>query len=486
MPAAIEYVPATDKERNSFVSDIRKERTARRTAYRTALKYYVGDHDIPFVVDPDEPNDNTRINLVKMTADRTISFLFPEIPRFVIDQSSVKDTPTEVYLKQVFENNGGLTNLYKIGLRSFLAGHGFVRVKPPAKGKKYPKLISLDPTSVSVFWKADDSTEVVWYEMRYYVGKVAYIKDFVNKGDHWMIYTYKVQPAQNTAEKIINMPTPSGEPPDWLDNLEFTGGNFVREGKVAKHTSEIPPIIDFAHLPHPDDYYGLSDFTEKDLQDTINTIASLRNRIVREHSEPVDVVAGADADEIHGEGSFVTIENAQAKVYRMEMKGNMSAVSEVLDKVIETYLAIARVVLLKGEAKDLQRVTNAAVRTLFLDAISKNVLLQASYGNALSLIAKLVLQMAYEAGHVKEHPDGLDITVKFGSALPTDMSEVANINALALNAGYMSLRQAATLLNLNWDEQQEAIEAETEWTKKINPEPEIQPPSMEKPDDLTK
>jgi len=476
MPSAIEYVPATNPDRNNFASTVQEERTARRKAYLTAVDYYTGKHDQALETDPDEPDDNTRINLVRMTADRTISFLFPEVPKFVIDTGSVEETAPETFIRQFFEHNGGLKTLYKVGLRSFLSGHGFVRVKPVPEAKrdtqKFPKFISLDPTSVTVFWKADDTGEIVWYEMRYYVGKIAYIRDFVNKDTHWEIYTYKAEAAHNDVDKVLNAPTPHGSPPLWLDMIGFAEGSFVQEGKMVTHTSTIPPIIDFAHLPHPNDFYGLSDFTEKDLQDTVNVIASLRNRIVREHSEPVDVVTGADADEVHGSGSFMTIENAAARVHRMEMKGNMSGVTEVLDKLIETYLAIARVVLLKGEAKDLQRVTNAAVRTLFLDAISKNVLLQASYGAALALVARLVLQMGYETGHVKENPVDVDIKVQFGSALPTDMTEIANINALALNAGYMSLQAAAASLNLNWKEQQEAIKGEFEWKQQFAPEEE--------------
>lgn len=481
MPSAVKYVPATDKERNNFARDVGDERNRRRTAYRHAIRYYVGDHDNQLEIDPDVVDDNVRINLVKMTADRTVSFLFPKVPQFKLDKNSVAETSAERWTRKFFEENGGLKMLAKLALRGFLSGHGFLWIKPVPKAqrerKKYPKIIPLDPSSVSVFWQADDVAEVLWYEMRYHVGGTAYIRDFVRMDDHWMIYTYKGT-TKTDIDKIINIPTPHGEPAFWLNNLEFTGTNFELIDR-ARHAGEIPPIIDFAHLPHPDDFYGMGEFTEKDLQDAVNRIASLRSRIVREHSEPVDVVTGSDADEIDDEGSVITIENAQARVWRMEMKGDLSGITIVLEKLIETYLAIARVVLLKGEAKDLQRVTNAAVRTLFLDAISKNVLLQASYGGALAQVAKLGLLMAYEAGHIEENPQDIEVLVKFGSALPTDMSEVANINAIGINAGYMSLQEAATNQDMYWPEQQQAMESEHKWKQQFVEEvekgPEIQP-----------
>jgi len=469
MPGAVKYVPATDKERDSFSHDVATERDGRRLKYREALKYYSGDHEDMLDTDPDEPDDNTRINLVKMTAERTSSFLFPDVPKFKIDESAVQATPSEKWLRGFFDASGGLEMLIKLSLRGFLSGHGFLRVVPVPEDQqsyiKYPKIVNLDPTSVSVYWKADDISDVLWYEMRYYSGSTPYVRDFVRDGDRWVIYTYKGV-ATSPQEKIINIPTPHGEPKYWLNNLVFTGTNFELVGK-AVHTSAVPPIVDFPHLPHPDDYYGLGEFTEKDLQDMVNRINSLRNRIVREHSEPVDLITGADADEIEDGGSILSVSEVQARVWRMEMKGDLSGITVVLDKLIETYLAIARVVLLKGEAKDLQRVTNAAVRTLFLDSISKNSILQSSYGRALARVAKLGLLMAYKAGAIEENPVGAEVNVKFGSALPSDLFEIANINTLGLSGGYMSRRTAATNLNMDWTEQQQAIEAEYEWNKKF-------------------
>lgn len=467
MPGAVSYIPATDKERDSFRAELRDERTARRTAYRTAVRYYGGDHDNQLATDPDIPDDNVRINLVKMTADRTVSFLFPTVPDFKTDKSIVEETPEEAYLRGFWKANGGLKVLVKLGLRSFLAGHGYLRVKPVPERRreyrKYPTLSVLDPTSVSVYWQADDVAEILWYEQRYVVGSTPYLRDFVRQiDDTWRIYTYRGV-TRTPEDKLVNIPTPHGEPIIWFDDMEFTGSNFELEGKPAIHQSTIPPIIDFAHLPHPDDYYGMSGFTEKDLQDTINRIASERNRIVRENSDPVDVLTGSDGDDLNTEGGIVTIENDRARITRLEMRGDLSGITTVLDKLIETYLAIARVVLLKGEAKDLQRVTNAAVRTLFLDAISQNTILQSTYGAALAQTSELALQMAYEAGQLDSNPQDIEVAVEFGSALPIDLTEIANINALAINNGYRTAQQAAEAMNQNWAETKEGLETEHTW-----------------------
>src|SRR5690606_15065275 len=125
------------------------------------------------------------------------------------------------------------------------------------------------------------------------------------------------------------------------------------------------------------------------------------------------------------------------------------------------YLSIVRVVILKGDFKDLQRVTNAAVRTLFVDALAKNAQLQSSYGSGLEKIARLALLMSGDAS-LASKAESIDIKVKFHNPLPVDQTEISNINALAINAGYRSLRTAATELGDDWVFERAAIETEAE------------------------
>ena len=465
MPAAVEYVPPTSPDRNTFNFAVNKERTERKRVYDNALKYYLGNPDDPIPPDPENPDydasiDSATVNLTKMAADRTVSFLFPEMPVIQTDPESVEDTEEEKWLKDVFfPSNGGLASLIKWALRGFLAGHSYIWLKPK---KPTPRMVVLQPLSVTVFWRADDVADVLWYEMRYQAAGIPYIRDFVRQSDDtWKIYEYKGVMTENTrAAKVVNQITAQGNS-DASINIEMLnfGTTFEKTGELA-HDSEIPPIIDVAHLPHPDDFYGLGEFTQKDLQDIINVVMALRNRIVRENSDPVDVVDG-DIDEIQDEGSIIQIPTG-SKITRLSLDSDLNAINEVINDLMEKFLAVARVVILKGEAKDLQRVTNAAVRTLFLDALAKNAILKSAYGTALAKIAKLALEMAYALGAIKQNPAELAPVVDFASPLPTDLTEVANINALALNGKYMSKHSAAVAIGLDPAFENKKIEVERE------------------------
>lgn len=489
MPSALHYIPPTDPERSNFTSEVRRERQARRDIYLKAIEYYEGKHDPQLIVDEGEPNDNTTYNMVRITCDRTVQFLVPEMPIFITDPESLKDTEEEIYLKRAFEANGGLSKLVKLATRGFLSGHNFVRVKPVPEAKKdlpnqYPSIILLDPLSVTVFWSAEDDGHVLWYESRYAVGETVIIQDYVHEdNDTWTIRTYE-QVSTNKTKKIFQTVSTHGRKHTYLDRVEFEVGNFVLKGEIAKHTSSIPPIVEWEHQPHPNHRYGLSEFNQQELQDMINRVNSTLQKIVRENGDPKDVILGADLDDVEVGGNIITIAQAGATIKRLELKGDFAGIRSVLDKLVEIYLAVSRVVLLKGEAKDLQRVTNAAVRTLFLDALAKNEILRSTYGHGLRSICKLLLVFAYVDNKVPTNPEDLQIDVQFATPLPTDMKEIADVNAIALAGGYMTRQTAATRLNLNWSfektvKEQERLEDVKHQKEQLAMEAEARPDTSE-------
>lgn len=462
MPGSDKYYPPTDKLRDGFNAEIVSERNRRYTTYRAALRYYMGIQPEQLEeIDPDsevdEPNDNTIINMVRMTADRTTTFLFPEIPKIDLDPDEVDETDREAWVRKAFEDNGGLAFFVKWALRGFLAGHTFIRVTPPTKKNGYPRMVLLDPLSVTVFWKVDDVAEVLWYEVRYHVGSVRWIMDIVNDPDNerWLIYRYA--DAAPRDEMSLGVPTHHGDENTLITDIYTNTGFKLVETEVWP--TDLCPIQETPHLPHPNDYYGMGEATLNELQDTINRIWSMVNRIVRLNSDPKDVILGADVDEVQDGGNIITVPAPGAKVQRLEMRGDLSATQDTAQKLIETYLAISRVVLLKGEAKDLQRVTNASVRTLFIDAIAKNSVLQSSYGRTIKQLVRLLVQMSTMSGRSEAIEE---VKVSWGSALPLDMTEVANVANVMVTMGAMSKRTAANTAGLDWGFETEAMETENE------------------------
>lgn len=468
MPAVLEYTPPTSNVRNQFQQEVVKERQVREKTYKTALKYYLGEHDamLKFDKDINDVNDNVVINMVKMTADRTSTFLFPKVPSIELDPKSIERTEEEIWVDKFLEFNGGLKLLTKWVLRGFLAGHTFIRVRPKrtsAYRETYPRISLLDPLSVTIYWSVNDPEEVVWYEVRTLTGEQVHIYDYVHnlETDTWTIYHYAslkkpLNPLDNIVETITQQAYSDYK--GALDRIVFGDDGWSLEDVDEFPDIGIPPIIETAHLPHPTGRYGSHEVGLKELQDTINLVASLRNSVARESGVPIDVILGAGIGDVDNKEDIWVVDNPNAKVERLQLKGDVMSLNNMLETLMETYLSISRVVLLKGEAKDLQRVTNAAVRTLFLDQIAKNGVLQSAYGNSLKQIIKMGLKMSELSTAGADH----EVMIKFPNALPTDYSELANQLAIIHSMGAVSKRTVATEMGMNWEFERATMQTEHE------------------------
>lgn len=483
MPAAIKYIPPTDTERSSFSVAVQSERNTRSRIYDRAYKYYMGDHDEQLTTDEGQVDDNTSLNIIRLAADRTVSFLFQKLPRFVTDPQRPEKSEAELWFEKTLQANKGLATLHKLAIQGFLAGHTYLRVKPvPANRvglkEQYPSIEVLPPLSVTVFWNIDEPRDVLWYEYRYVVANNVYIIDYVSEytpaGRIWHIYKYSgptLPKDRMLIARILDVPQD-----DFLTTLAKAGyGDTWKLIEYGVHAYRIPPIIDISHLPHPDSYYGMTEVPNTNLQDTINRIASQINRLSREYSTPTDVLIGADIEEVVDSGDLITIPDPNAKVTRLEMRSDANTLQKVLDERVRALLSLMRVVIITGDVKDLQRVTNASVRTLFLDMLAKNEILKDSYGRALKELALLCFKMSNQSFAVEES----NVEVRFIDPLPQDETELANVNLLLHGIKARSLREIVESHGGNWIETRANILEEQEFVKKITPEPvEKNPPGI--------
>jgi hypothetical protein len=462
MPSAIKYIPLTDTRRNHLYTLAFQERTTRTEKYRTALQYYNGSHPEQLAYKRNEPNDNTIINLVKMTADRVGSFLFPSLPRFVTDKKTSYQSPEEKIIYNVLDSAGGLQFLVRWALRGFLSGHTYLRVSLK-RGKINVTL--LQPTAVVVYWSADDVSNILWYENKFNMNGYTYVEDIVKQEDDtWVIYTYKSKQTTENGIENINTPAQSN-----FYGVDYTNNSWEQLGSPAKHPHEIAPIIDTPHLPNPNDFYGLEEPSDYKLQDKINRVISELMKIVGENASPKDVITGSSANEVQSGDGIYVVPEATARVTRLSMSGELKPITDLFQTLMETYLSLMRVVILKGEVKDLQRVTNNSVQMLFLDMITKNNILKDSYGRSLKKLSMLILWLS---GYNKDY----ELEIRFSSALPQDKQELINFLSLALDKGIISKYTATTELSYNPEEEREYIRQELEeeaaLQKELNREPE--------------
>lgn len=434
MPKAIKYLDPNDQNRPSNQL-LGTERDERRTQYATAHDYYTGNH--PRLLDrkEDEPDDNAIINLFKQSVDRTVTFLFPSMPSFELDPNRTEQSPEEKWLEDAWAANGGIALLHEMAYLGALSGHVYVRVlqADPFEGEEYPQIIPLAPGSVVTYWQADNHKRVVWHEQRWTVDHDEYILD------------------------IVKRPEKGGW--DLKQWVRTKGGAWeLEDDRTEFWRSPYGPIVHWQHLINPSKFYGLSEADNLDLNDKVNLIASENNRIIRYHSSPKTIGTGVNsAEEINrvGADEMWTVGNEDAEIYNLEMKSDLRTAREHEQFLQDNYFAERRVVILRGEVKDFQRVTNAGVRTVFMDMLAKNSILRWNYGTGLREVSRRLMWL-YTGN------DQLAPTVIHADPLPVDDTEAVNVAAIEHNMKIASRQTISTKRGYNWNIERQRMQQESE------------------------
>ena len=422
MPAVLSYSPPGSDERKSFSLMLRYSQAydEKKKEYKRVRDYYLGKQKTFLDKKEGEPDDNVVVNLTRTIIDRTLQLLFPTMPVFSLDPLNPNQTEEEKWLETLWKENKGLSKVLNIGLSGSFGGNCYVRVLPVAKGKEFPRLINIPPNQIRPFWRADDIETVVWFEQYFEIGDTETIIDFVNKGTHWKILTYTRESGSN-----------------WNEPVEEHWGY------------EDGPIVSWPHIPLVDSFYGLSEEPSLLLNDKINLILSEIARIVRFHAYPQTVGIGLEADEIKRTDidGFWTTTNENAKIFHLEMAApGYALVSSLLDFLMSAKLSTARSVVLKGQIAEFQRVTNAGIRTAFMDALGKNEVLKSTYGTGLVVLCQT-------AARVAGRPLSSIPMVVWHDPLPVDDNEAVKVAATELEMKIASRAEIAKRRGFNLIEQ---------------------------------
>lgn len=422
MPAVMRYILPNDPQRFkpgvSSEDVFGNERKDRENAFKFAEKYYYGDHK-PMLAVEDPGGDfapvdyNVVVNAVRKAVDRTLSFLFPSMPRFEF-QDNEKPSPVEKWLSDAWRENNGPFFLNTVAYNGANSGHAFVKVMPPSRAGRFPRLINLHPASIIAFWKADDIDQVIFYEIRWKVGKVEYLQD-------------------------IYRPDPTDDSVWYISDYQRDGGTEWQLISNVRYAYPFCPITAWQHLPNPNHFYGKPEITDDiiRLNDQLNFVASNVNKILAIHASPRTIATGVDAGEIQATAvnTLWTVTNPDATITNLEMKSDLASSMAIMQYFEKAIMTTNRVVILDGQVKDFQRVTNAGIRAVFLDMIAKNYLLRWSYGRGLQELSYKMMVIANQA--VTNMPD-----VIWPDPLPEDETETVNVMALELALKTQSLQQA--------------------------------------------
>lgn len=416
MPSATEYDPNSKTIRESA----RIELEQRQKMFQENYRYYMGQQKAHFK----DKSDNVIINLCSQMTDDTVSFAIPDTPKVKVQDADTTDA--DEYLNEVWEFAGGAVLLQEIMKLGAIAGHVHCRIDPNPDGD-FPRVLPIEADKIITFWDADDKSRVLWHEQYWTVGRVDYRQDFVNRGSAWDMLVYKKAGSK------------------WELDEE--------QSEVWEH--EFGPIVDWQHLPNKREYYGLSEYRNKGLNDFVNSTASDVKKILEIHASPKTIGIGMEASAVVPTQieNFWAVPDKDANIYNLEMQSDLVSSMNFLQFLIQSYFNENRVVMLPIDLNMFRSVTNYGVEMIFKRQSAKTDTLHRTYGNGVITISQTILAITGQDATIQ-------MSVEWGDSLPKDRIQQIQYIQTLLGLGLISQETAAARLGLNWEDEQRKIQDE--------------------------
>lgn len=356
----------------SMVDILANEETNRLEQFRRAWKAYGGDLPKPLAVKPGKQDDNIRLNFARLIVDKGVSFLFGKELEFELEEG--KETPAETWLKGCWSENRKMSLLQKVALNGGVCGHCFIKIQY-MPGMKYPRLINLDPETVTVTLAADDLDHVIDYKIQYpskdpQTGKPISIRQVIKQdGQFWHI-----------TDQVGN-----------TENLSWITTNEQR------WTYPWAPIVQCQNLPSPNEFWGVSDIEPDilEINKAINFTVSNFGRILRYHAHPKTWGSGFDAKQLQiAVDETIVLPAAEAQLHNLEMATDLSSSIEFYKRLKEALHETSRIPeVATGKLESTNGISGLALQIMYQPLIEKTETKRLLYGDMLIKLNRRLLEL---------------------------------------------------------------------------------------------
>lgn len=362
----------------SPLSDAQKER---QRLYAQFWNYYRGHHRKPLKVRPNTIDDNVILNLSKRVINKGVQFLFGKAVDFEIDETTRERNEHEQYLDLVWGTDEAKhTLLQSIALNGGVTGTPVVRLyePDPSVADGLPRIVNIDPSILDVVTADDDVEDVRSYRLTWPSGKSGVWKrhraDLQDNGT-WYV----------TAE--ITKPNSA----DWQEIPD----------ESAAWPYEFAPIITAQNLPAPNEFWGMSDLEEADINDAINFTASNIARILKFHAHPKTIGTGFSVDQLQPAAvdEMWTIPDKDANVFNLEMQSDLASAYNFLNMLKQMYAKVTGVPDIDPAVVNVGALSGFALRILYGDLLEATQTKRNTYGGLLSEINTRVLALGSKAAY---------------------------------------------------------------------------------------
>ena len=416
---------------------------ARQRRIATAWLAYQGEQKKPLLNKPGQADDNTQVNLARLTVDTTAFYLFGKDLEFEIaddeadttgNDDTGAETPADVWLENVWKQNKQQTFLLKVGLNGAVCGHVFIKIQPTA-GMPYPRLINLDPGCMSVEWMPDDIECVYRYVYEY----------TANDPIQGRMRNYRQTTEQNGATWVVIDEESDPDSTRWIE----TGR--------AVWPHPFPPIIDCQNRPAPNEYWGVSDL-ETDVQElnaAIDFNLSNTARIIRYHAHPKMVAKGFDGKDLKtGPDQLTVLPTKDSDLWAVEMQSDLTSSQSFYDRLKAAYHEVTQIPeVAVGKMDNVGVLSGLALQILYGPLLQLTNVKRRTYGDMLAELNRRLLALG-------NFGDANDVETHWPELLSSDPAGEADTLAAHQRMGVVSTETLQRKLGYNPETEAPKIAAE--------------------------
>ena len=408
-----------------------QEHVKQQNLLTTRREYRRGIHKAPIK----SADDAIIVNFIGLQVDRSVANLFGKEPQFNLPGES--DAPAQQYIDEVWRANRKQNLLKQTAVYGAEAGTCYMKILPDGAvtrdGRLVPRLIALDPATVTMDALAEDIETVIRYTIAYAIVDEATGKDKAVK--------------QVTEHDV--------ETGNWIiTDYESINGARLEQTNQAVWEYDFAPIVHWQNLPEPGAIYGRPDITADliDLQDKINFVSSNTAKIIKYHAYPKTWARGfTNQTKIQwGVDDMVTTSDPNAVIQNLEMQSDLGSSLSFIKYLRQAMFDIARSVDIDSLADKLGSLTNFGLRVLYQDALSKLEEKRGLFGEGIVEINHRLLELAGA-------PDTDGGVVEWPDLLPANDMEVSQAIRTDLELGLVSKQTASELRGYVWEDEEERI-----------------------------
>ena len=411
-----------------------REQVARVNESTLKRNYRRGLHKAPIK----SADDAIIVNFIGLLVDRSVGMLFGKEPQF--DLPGEADAPAQQYIDEVWRANRKMTLLKRAAVYGAESGTCYMKILPDGAvtkdGKLIPRLVVLDPATVTMDALPEDIDTIFRYTIAYTI-------------------TDPVTGKDKTVKQVTEHDADTGY---WniTDSISVNGNKFEVVNKQVWEW-EFAPIVHWHNLPDVGSVYGRPDITDDliDLQDKINFVSSNTAKIIKYHAYPKTWARGfQNTGKIAwGVDEMITTSDPNALVQNLEMQSDLSSSLNFIRYLRQALFDVGRAVDIDSMADKLGSLTNFGLRVLYQDALSKLEEKRGLYAEGIVEINHRLLELA-GAGNT----DGGEVV--WPDVMPEDENETAMALRSDLELGLVSKQTASGLRGYTWEDEEERIASE--------------------------